>query len=100
VTRGRDVVPQMPTVAAGEVAGSTAPLRVSIATGTSIAIELTAYPATVSGAKFIFAVSWLGVSTPDATLDRRLSVSKAAPRSIQNASSVVPANTLMPLSSE
>ena len=40
--RGRDVVAQTPMVAAGELAGSTLPVRVSSATGTSIAIEFTA----------------------------------------------------------
>ncbi len=42
VTRGRDVVAHMPIVAAGEPAASTLPVRVSSATGTSIAIEFTA----------------------------------------------------------
>ena len=41
-TRGREVVPHMPSVAAGDVAGSTRPVRVSSATGTSIAMVLTA----------------------------------------------------------
>ena len=42
VVRGRDVVAQTPIVAAVEVEASTALVRVSIATGNSIAIELTA----------------------------------------------------------
>ena len=42
VVRGRDVVPHTPMVAAVEVAGSIAPVRVSSEIGTSIAIEFTA----------------------------------------------------------
>ena len=41
-TRGRDVVPHTPMVAAGEVAGSTLPVRVSRLAGISMASVLTA----------------------------------------------------------
>src|SRR5262245_29230051 len=96
VTRGREVVPQTPIVAATELAASTAPVRVSIATGTSIAIAFTEYPDTVSLATFALAASCAGVSTPPPTAARRFRVSKAAPRSIQKGSSTVPANTFTP----
>jgi len=42
VTRGREVVAQTPIVAAGEVAGSMRPVRVSISMGTSMAMAFTA----------------------------------------------------------
>jgi hypothetical protein len=42
VSRGREVAAQVPMVAAVEVGGSIAPVRVSRAIGTSIAIEFTA----------------------------------------------------------
>jgi hypothetical protein len=42
VSIGRDVVPQIPIVAAAEVAGSTFPVLVNIAIGTWIAIAFTA----------------------------------------------------------
>jgi hypothetical protein len=44
VSRGRDVVAHTPIVAAVDVGASTAPVRVSSVTGTSMAIELTAEP--------------------------------------------------------
>ena len=41
-TRGREVVPQIPSVAAAEVAGSTRPVLVNSWTGISMAMVLTA----------------------------------------------------------
>src|SRR5213594_2963201 len=57
VIRGRDVVPQIPIVAAVEVDASTLPVLVSQVIGTWRAMALTAKPETVSGAKFAFAPS-------------------------------------------
>ena len=42
---------------------------------------------------FVAAASCDGLSTPPLTAERRLSVSNAAPRSIQNGSSTVPVKT-------
>ena len=94
----REVVPQTPMVASFELAFSSFPVRVSHSIGTSIAIVLTAYPETKSAAKFCAAASSTFVSTPGTPLPsvRKFAVSNVAPRSIQNASSVVPAKTERP----
>src|SRR5262245_41250781 len=94
VVLGRDVVPHKQIVAAVEVADSMVPVFVNIEIGTSIAIEFTAYPDTASDARFVLAASCAALKTGGAK--DVLSVSNAPPRSIQNASSVVPAKTLMP----
>src|SRR5439155_22417826 len=95
VRRGREVVPQMPRVAAVDVFDSTKPVLVSQVIGTWRAMALTAKPETVSGAKFALAASSADVSTPGTPLApaRKLPVSKAAPRSMKNGSSTVAANT-------
>jgi hypothetical protein len=78
VRRARDVVPQNPIVAAGELAGSTAAVRVSRETGTSIAIAFVEKPEKVSLAMFALAASCAGERTPGAIAARRFSVSKKA----------------------
>ena len=90
----------MPMVAAVDVCASTLPVLVSQVIGTWRAIALTAKPETVSEAKFAFAPSSPDpgaptVITPGMPLEpaRKLPVSKAAPRSMKNGSSTVPANT-------
>ncbi len=62
-------------------------------------MEFTAKPETVSLAKFFFALSSESSRTPGTPLPRvrKFAVSNAAPRSIQNASSVVPAKRETPL---
>src|SRR5262245_58317442 len=60
---GREVVPQTPTTAAGDVGGSIAPLEVSIPIGTSIAIVFTQKPDTASDAKLFLEASSAAVST-------------------------------------
>src|SRR5262245_36054852 len=57
VSRGRDVVAHTPIVAAGELGGSMAPVRVSIAIGISIAIAFTEKPDRVSDARLTSAAS-------------------------------------------
>ena len=92
------MVAQYPMVAKREVGGSILPVAVSISMGTSTAMVLTAYPDTVSLAALAAAASSAAVRTPGTPLPRvrKFAVSKVAPRSIQNASSVVPAKTLIP----
>src|SRR5687768_7664488 len=79
VTRGREVVAHTPIVAAVEVAGSIRAVLVRSSIGTSIAIEFTAYPETVSAARFAFAASSAGERTGNLLV---LNVSNAPPRSI------------------
>src|SRR5438046_1294857 len=67
---------------------------VSMEIGTSIAIEFTAYPETVSLAWFTELASSAAVRTGGDLWVFK--VSKAPPRSIQKPSSVFPANVLIP----
>src|SRR5438309_1887680 len=95
VSLGLDVVAQTPMVAAVELAASIAPVFVNIEIGTSMAIEFTAYPETVSLARFTLLASSAAERTGGDLWVFK--VSKAPPRSIQKPSSVVPAKVLIPL---
>jgi len=88
VVRGRDVLAQTPMVAAVEFAASILPVRVSSETGTSVAIEFTAKPDTVSLAKFARLASCTALETGAIP---KFKLSKAPPMSPKYGSSTVPA---------